>query len=243
MSRILTGRLTKPPGEEDSMPAAVENRYVVALLDELEPAPRIAPGGTDDGRERFDVRRRLDITSFGINAFRAPSGVDVVREHDETLLGEAGQEELYIVLSGAARFEIDGEPVEAPAGALVQVQPTAKRKATASEEGTTILVVGGTPGKAFEPAPEEAAEAFAAYNAGDYESALAKQLVVVEKQPDNPVAHFNAGCFAARAGRADDAIAHLGQAVEVNERIKELIATDEDLDSIREDQRFAELTK
>jgi tetratricopeptide (TPR) repeat protein len=224
------------------MPATVESRFVLTQLDELEPAPRIAPGGTDDGRQRFDVRRRLGITAFGISAFRAPAGVDVIREHDETLLGEAGQEELYLVLEGAATFEIDGEVVEAPTGAMVRVQPTAKRKATATEDGTTILVVGGTPGKAYEPAPEEAAEAFAAYNAGDYELALAKQLVVVEKQPGNPVAHFNVGCFAARAGHADEAIESLRRAVEINERIRELIATDEDLDSIRDDGRFAELT-
>ena len=224
------------------MSAAVENRFAIAQLDELEPAPQIAPGGAADGRQRFDVRRRLGLTAFGVQAFRAPSGVEVIREHDETLLGEAGQEELYLVLHGAATFEIDGEALEARAGALVQVQPTARRKATATEEGTTILVVGGTPGKAYEPAPEEAAEAFAAYNAGDYETALAKQLVVVERRPDNAVAHFNAGCFAARAGRADEAIEHLRKAVEVNERIRELVASDEDLDSIREDQRFAGLT-
>lgn len=225
------------------MPTAVENKYAFAKLDELEPAPRLAPGAPDDGRQRFDVRRTLDITAFGVSAFSAPSGVVVINEHDETLLGEAGQEELYIVVNGAATFEIDGESVDAPTGALVNVQPTAKRKATATEDGTTILVVGGTPGKPYEPAPQEAADAFAAYNAGDYEEALAKQLVVVEKQPENPIAHFNAGCFAARAGRADEAIEHLGRAVEINERIKELMATDEDLDSIREDQRFVELAK
>jgi len=225
------------------MPTALENSYIFARIDVLEPAPRIAPGGTDDGRQRFDVRRRLGITAFGVSAFAAPSGVDVIREHDETLLGEAGQEELYVVVRGAARFEIDGEVVEAPTGALVQVQPTAKRKATATEDGTTILVVGGTSGSAYEPAPEEATEAFAAYNAGDYELALAKQLVVVEKRPDNAVAHFNAGCFAARAGRPDEAIEYLRRAFETNERIAELIATDEDLDSIRSDRRFAELTK
>jgi tetratricopeptide (TPR) repeat protein len=224
------------------MPTATDKGYVYARLDELEPAPLISPDSTDDGRRRFDVRRLFDITAFGVQAFRAPSGVDVIREHNEALLGEAGQEELYIVLNGAATFEIDGESVEAPAGSLVQVQPTAMRKATAKEKATTILVVGGTPGKAYEPAPEEAAEAFAAYNAGDYEGALAKQLVVVEKREDDPVAHFNAGCFAARAGHADDAIDHLKRAVEINERIKELIASDEDLDSIREDRRVAELT-
>jgi mannose-6-phosphate isomerase-like protein (cupin superfamily) len=227
------------------MPTAVENAYVFAKLEELEPAQLLAPpGATDDGRKRFDVRRHLGITAFGVQAFSAPSGVVIVNEHDETLLvGDTGQEELYIVLKGSATFEIDGETVDAPTGALVQVQPAAKRKATATEDGTTILVVGATAGEAYKVPPEEVAEAFAAYNAGDYEEALAKQLVVVGKQPDNPVFHFNAGCFAARAGRADEAIEHLGRAVEINEGVKELMATDEDLDSIREDPRFIELAK
>jgi tetratricopeptide (TPR) repeat protein len=225
------------------MATATEKGYVAAKLDELEPAPIIAPGATDDGRKRFDVRRRFDITSFGTNAYRAPSGVDVIREHDETLLGDAGQEELYIVLNGAATFEIDGEAVEAPAGSLVLVRPTAKRKATAKDDGTTILVVGGTPGEAYDPTPEEAGEAMLAYGEGDYETAVAKQLVVVEKRPEDPVAHFNAACFEARAGRADDAIEHLRRAVEINDRIKELIRTDEDMDSLREDPRFEVLAK
>jgi tetratricopeptide (TPR) repeat protein len=222
---------------------ATEKAYVFAKLEEIEPAPILAPGATDDGRKRFDIRRRFGIGSFGTNAYTAPSGVDVIREHDEMLLGEAGQEELYIVLNGTATFEIDGETLEAPAGSLLFVEPTAKRKATANEDGTSVLVIGGTPGEAYNPAPEEAGEAFAAYNKGDYETALAKQLVVVEKRPNDPVAHFNAGCFAARSGQADAAIEHLQHAVERNERIKDLIRTDEDLDSIREDPRFADLTK
>lgn len=228
------------------MTTAVEKGYVFAKLDELEPAPLTAPGATDTGRQRYDVRRRFDITAFGVQAFRAPDGVDVINEHDETQTfrdGEAGQQELYIVMGGTATFEIDGETIEAPAGSLVHVQPAAKRKATANEDGTTILVVGNTPGKAYEPEPEEHGEAMAAYSEGDYEGALAKQLVVVEKRPKDPVAHFNAGCFAARAGHADEAIEHLRRAVEINDRVKELMATDEDLDSIREDQRFAELAK
>jgi len=224
------------------MPTATEKSYVFAKLDELEPAPSVAPGATDERRQRLDVRRRFGITSFGVQAFSAPTGVEVVREHNEILLGEAGQEELYIVMSGAATFEIDGEPVEAAAGSMVHVHPAASRKATAREEGTRILVVGGTPGKAYEPGPEEAGEAFAAYGAGDYETALTKQLVVVEKLPDSPVAHYNAGCFAARTGRTDDAFEHLSRAVGINERVKELMATDEDLDSIRDDPRFAELS-
>jgi tetratricopeptide (TPR) repeat protein len=223
------------------MTTAVEKGYVFARLEELEPASLVAADATDDGRRRFDVRRTFDITGFGVQAYSAPTGIDIIRAHDEMLLGEAGQEELYIVLKGAATFEIDGESIEAPEGSLVHVRPPATRKATANDDGATILVVGGTPGKAYEPYPEEASEAFSAYTAGDYETALAKQHIVLEKRSEDPVVHFNAGCFAARAGLADEAIEHLERAVEINERIKELMATDEDLDSIRDDKRFAEL--
>src|SRR5689334_5508905 len=99
------------------MSTTVQN-FVLTHIDELEPTTLIAPGATDDGRRRFDVRRTLGITSFGINAFVAPSGGRVIGEHDETPLGVAGQEELYLVLRGAATFEIDGEIVEAPTGAM-----------------------------------------------------------------------------------------------------------------------------
>jgi len=224
------------------MPTATQKSYAIAQIDELEPAARIAPQAPDGGRQRFDIRRHLDITAFGVSAFSAPNGEVVINEHDETSFGEAGQQELYLVVHGAATFEIDGETVDATAGSLVHVQPTAKRKATATEDGTTILVVGGTPGKPYEPAPAEAGEAFAAYNAGDYAEALAKQLVVIEKRPDSPVAHFNAGCFAARVGRTDEALEHLRQAVELNDGVKEMLRTDEDLDSLREDERFVELS-
>ena len=47
------------------MPAAVENRYVVAQLDELEPAPRIAPGGPTTG----------DNVSISVAASTSPRSV------------------------------------------------------------------------------------------------------------------------------------------------------------------------
>ncbi len=226
------------------MATATEKGYVFTTLDDIEPSPLTAPEATDDGRQRLDVRRRFDITSFGVQAYRAPSDVVVINEHQElTFLEEDRQEELYIVLNGAATFEIDGETLEAAAGSLFLVRPAAKRRAISKDDGTTILVVGGTPGKAYEPTPIEAAEAWAAHGKGDYEAALAKQLVVLEKRPDDPVAHFNAACYAARAGHADEAIEHLQRAIAINERIKELVGTDEDLDSIREDPRFDALTK
>jgi hypothetical protein len=47
------------------------------------------------------------------------------------------------------------------------VRPEAKRRAVAKDGEATVLVVGGTPGKAYDPPPVEAAEAFVAYNNGD----------------------------------------------------------------------------
>ena len=46
----------------------------------------------------------------------------------------------------------------------------------------------------------------------------------------------------ARLGRTDDAISHLEQAIEDDDRIKEHIRTDGDLDSLRDDPRFTALT-
>jgi tetratricopeptide (TPR) repeat protein len=226
------------------MATVTDKPYTVVALEDAEWEPAIAPRAQDTGRLRQGIRRDLGITSFGINAFRAPAGVEVIREHDEAGLASSGQEELYLVLGGAATFEVDGESFEAPTGSLVFVRdPAAKRSAVAKDGETTILVIGGTPGEAYDPGPAEMAEAMAAYNAGDYETAVVKQLVVVEKRPNNVLALFNAACFEAKLGRTDDAILHLQQAIEVNEGIKELIRTDEDLDSIREDPRFDVLSR
>ena len=123
------------------------------------------------------------------------------------------------------------------------MQPTAKRKATATEDEHDDPGRRRNPGQGVRARSGGSRGGIRRVQRGRLREALAKQLVVVEKQPENPVAHFNAGCFAARAGHADEAIEHLRRSVEINDRIKELIATDEDLDSIREDQRFAELAK
>ena len=102
-------------------------------LDEIEPIPVVE--GTLLWRP---VRRTLDIGAFGINAYVAPNaGDDVVEEHTETSLGH---EELYLVLAGRARFTLDGETLDAPAGTLVFLRdPAVKRHARAEEAGTTVL--------------------------------------------------------------------------------------------------------
>jgi len=85
------------------------------------------------------VRHHLDITAFGVNAYTAAAPGDLLIEpHDED-----EHEELYVVLEGRARFAVDGEEIDAPAGTLVLVTPPSQRVAHAAEPHTTVLVVGG----------------------------------------------------------------------------------------------------
>ena len=58
----------------------------------------------------------------------------------------ADHEELYFVARGAARFTIDGDGFDAPAGTYVFIpDPASHRHATALEQGTTVLSFGGPP--------------------------------------------------------------------------------------------------
>ena len=127
--------------------------YTIARLDEI-PSP--VPPETDSF-EWKPIRHHLGIRAFGVNAGVAPRAGDwVVEEHTEVQANAAGHEELYFVASGRARFSIDGEQVDAPAGTLVFVpDPATLRSAKAEEAGTTVLYVGARRGTAFEVSPWE----------------------------------------------------------------------------------------
>jgi mannose-6-phosphate isomerase-like protein (cupin superfamily) len=102
---------------------------------------------------RVQVRAALGFGPVGVDAWlaRAP-GDEAIEEHDER---DSGHEELYLVLSGRARFAIDGREVDAPAGTLVAVAPAATRSAVGVDPGTAILALGATPGEAFAPRERE----------------------------------------------------------------------------------------
>jgi hypothetical protein len=62
----------------------------------------------------------LGVRAFGTNAYTATEpGVDVVEPHDED--PGLAHEELYFVHRGSARFTLDGESFDAPAGTYVRV--------------------------------------------------------------------------------------------------------------------------
>lgn len=185
------------------------------------------------------IRRELDVQPFGINAWTRPAGETVVGEHDEA---GSGQEEVYIVLAGVARFTVDGEDLEAPAGTALCVRPASKRTAVAVEDDTTVIVVGGKPGEAYTPGSFEVnIEVFQLFQRGEIEAA--KQLVTeaLARFEDHGVLTYNLACAESRLGETDPAVEHLRAALELRPGLVELARTDTDLDAIREDPRFAEL--
>jgi tetratricopeptide (TPR) repeat protein len=188
------------------------------------------------------VRHHFRITSFGVNAWRAPEpGGLVISEHDELGPRARRHEELYFVAQGRARFTVAGDEIDAPAGTFVFVRdPAAKRSAVAEEPDTTVLVAGGRPGEAFEPSPwERSAPAMAFWGTGEFEKAVEVLEKAHAEHPDDPAVLYNLACAESRAGRRAEALTHLREAVELDTSFGELAEKDSDFDPIRVDPEFA----
>jgi tetratricopeptide (TPR) repeat protein len=187
------------------------------------------------------LRAELGIEAFGVNAWTAEdAGQVVIGEHDEAGQGATGHQELYIVVSGSATFTVDGDEVDAPSGTLVVVpDPSSKRSATATEAGTTVLVVGAPRGSAYEVAPWEGnARALRFWGSEDWEGAIAELAELHRETPDSGGILYNLACAEARAGRNDDALEHLSAAVAIFPGFAGNAQADDDLASIRDDPRF-----
>jgi tetratricopeptide (TPR) repeat protein len=208
--------------------------YTVANLDEIDEIT--------DGRCPWrPVRQHFGITSFGVNAWTARDAGDrIINEHDES--EEGSDEELYLVQRGRATFELDGERVDAPAGTLVFARPGVKRTAFAEEPGTTIVALGGTPGKVWEPSGWEAwAPLRPLYEAGEYAEAADRGRELIEAHPEYAELAYNVACCESLAGRTADAIEHLRFAIDRAEQARSLAAGDSDFDPIRDEPGFKEL--
>ena len=207
--------------------------YAVAHLDEIDEL--------DDGRCPWrPVRHYFDITAFGINAWTAhDAGNRIINEHDES---EDSSEELYLVMEGRAVFELDGERQDAPVGTLVFVRSGVKRTAFAEEPGTTIIAVGGVPGKACEPTGWELwAPLRPLYEAGEYADAADRGRELIEAHPQYSGLWYNLACCESLAGRTTDAIEHLRRAIELSEQSRAYATGDSDFDPIRDEPAFKEL--
>ena len=196
--------------------------YDVATLDELDRYP------VAHGLEWRPVRRRFDIRSFGCNAYTAAKVGDwIVEEHTEG----SGHQELYVVVRGRARFNLDGEDVDAPAGTLVYLHDhTVKRVAVAEEEGTAVLAFGAKPGVAFTPSPWE--WFFEAYAKTPQEG----KAILEEGLRDlgeHPALLYHLACMEAKLGEVEQARVHLVRAIELEPEWSARAEQDEDLEAVR----------
>jgi len=208
--------------------------YAVAHLDDIEEIT--------DGREPWrPVRVHFGIQAFGVNAWTAPNAGDrIINEHDESD-GPDPQEELYLVLDGRARFELDGEQVDAPAGTLVFVRPGVRRTAFAEEAGTTVLAVGSTVGQPYHGGGWEVWAPFdPQYEAGEYDAVIEGARETLEAS-GYAAPLYNLACCEALAGKKDDAIGHLRVAIEKRPSLRDLAKEDTDLDPLRDEPAFKEL--
>jgi hypothetical protein len=130
--------------------------YVATHLDDV---PTLA-FGSDAEPDWKPLRHHLGVGAFGVNAWvAAAAGDPAVERHDEvpTEGGATGHEELYVVVRGAARFTIDGDEIDAPAGTVVFVSdPALTREAVATADDTVVLAIGAARGVTFQPSDWEA---------------------------------------------------------------------------------------
>ena len=113
--------------------------YEVAKIDEIE--------GSYGGAFK-QVRTAVGGTAFGINIMDLPPNADGYPEHDHS---HDGQEEMYVTLNGSGVMQIEGDEVTLDANTIIRVAAGTKRKVLPGNDGVRLLVVGGTPGKAYEP--------------------------------------------------------------------------------------------
>ena len=183
---------------------------------------------------------------------RAETGDRILNEDDELTrepghlraerLKDDANEDLYLVYRGRARFEFDGEQVDAPAGTFVFVPPGVKRTAFAEEPETTVISVGGTPGKAYQPDGWEIwAPLNPLYEAGEYAEAIDRGRQLVEAHPQYAGLLYNLACCESLAGRTGDAVDHLGLAIDRSEHCRPYAQEDSDFDPIRDEAAFKEL--
>ena len=178
------------------------------------------------------LRRALDVTGFGLGVYSAErSGETLVGPHTETGSSSNRHEEVYVVLAGQARFEVDDETFELGPEEFLAVAPEAKRGAIAIADGTSVLVIGGAVGT-VEPAPYE--HWYTALTASDPAESAAIAADGLAAFPRHGQLNYQLACFNALAGSLELAARHLRQAVASDERAWEWLADDDDLDALRD---------
>lgn len=87
------------------------------------------------GTERTELHDKLNLTGaeISVNTIPAGAGVPFVHTHKQN-------EEIYAILEGKGKAEIDGESIELKAGDWVRISPAAKRQFFASNDTALAFI-------------------------------------------------------------------------------------------------------
>jgi len=94
------------------------------------------------------ARAELGVESFGVQVMDLPPNLDRFPEHDHA---SDGQEEVYLLLRGAADLDVDGDRFPLDTETMVRIPPESSRKLYTGDQPARILALGGVPGEVYEP--------------------------------------------------------------------------------------------
>lgn len=90
---------------------------------------------TDQNAARTELHDRLGLTGAEVSINTIPAGGSVPFVH-----WHRKNEEIYGILSGSGRFEVDGESVPLKAGDWIRIAPAGKRRIFASADSAISFV-------------------------------------------------------------------------------------------------------
>jgi cupin domain len=197
----------------------------------------VAPGPSDAGGRWLPLRAELGLRAFGLSGYVGAEGEVLVPRHDETGGGAGRHEELYIVVSGRAKFTVDDETVDAPEGTLLLVERGERRTAYADSPGTVVLVAGAPVDEQYRVAPWE-------YGARAARARALRDLDELERVAEEGIGEYGEhvtmliarACVAAQRGQLDEALALVERAQadpDFGDWVREEVAREPLLESVR----------
>ncbi len=194
-----------------------------------------------EGKQWRPIRR----AALGVTGFRdqrlhaADAGDEVIEPHDETSAGAGGHEELYLVVSGAARVRDRRRTGRGPVGTLIliPVAPRVRRRDGAGDDRArdrrrSRLAAGGVAVRVLVTRPRGRTIA-RRLRGGDQVRVRGARGLSRAPEPPLPLA-----CYNALGGHPDEALEHLRIAEAGNPQVLEWANGDPDLDSIRGRPRY-----
>lgn len=154
------------------------------------------------------------------------AGQTVIEAHRETEDGRE-HEEVYLVVRGEARFTLDHDMLDAPAGTVVRVAPEVHRGAVALTAPTVVVALGDDPN--FEPSASEWIERARPLIRSD--PSAARRIIddLREQLPDDPAGDVGEALLLVGRGEQEPAREILRHLIQGRPPLRATLLSDPDL--------------